>query len=411
MVTYLNHVTIAAPRNGTTSHTVSPSSGTVVAGSSFTPTAGRLLVCVVEGAVTSSTPAGWTLPSGGSAVNNVGLYVWHRTAAGSDALTTTHNGSNYPVVFQFFEFAAGSTFRSSAAATNVASGGSSPSLGSLPGTAVWVGYVIGGGRVDAAGGTVASVAWGTGVEAADTYTDRAGGTDGYVYSLAYSEDFTGTSASSTASVTNNAGTFNYERLTFAVNAATGGSTPNTATGAGSWSFSGSGTGKRTPKASAAGAFTFTGTGSSKRTPKATGSGTWGFAGTGDGKQAAKVTGAGAWSFVGAGVGKRAAQAASSGTWAFVGTGTATAVDPDVATAEGVGAWSFTGSGVGKRTPVATGSDTWGFVGVGTTAELRDITITVGTPTRHPLTIAAPTGHALKVGESTGHPLNIGTPRS
>jgi len=44
MATFTNHVTIHAPANGTTSHTVDPSSGTVGNGSLFTPTAGRLLV-------------------------------------------------------------------------------------------------------------------------------------------------------------------------------------------------------------------------------------------------------------------------------------------------------------------------------------------------------------------------------
>jgi hypothetical protein len=114
MSNWLNHVTIAAPRNGTTSHTCDPTNatggGTVVTGSTFTPTSGRLLVVVCYGAVTFTTPSGWTLPTSGSAVNNGGLYVFYRTAAGSDPFTTTQNGSNYPVVFDIYEFATGSTF-------------------------------------------------------------------------------------------------------------------------------------------------------------------------------------------------------------------------------------------------------------------------------------------------------------
>ena len=108
MVSWLNHAAIEAPRNGTTTHTVTPSAGTAVAGTTFfTPTAGRLLVCLAEGSVTSTTPSGWTLPTGGSAINNTGLYVWYKTAAGNDSLTTTHNGSNYDVIFDFYEFPSG----------------------------------------------------------------------------------------------------------------------------------------------------------------------------------------------------------------------------------------------------------------------------------------------------------------
>src|SRR4051812_44300088 len=105
MVDWVNHVAIAAPRNATTTHNgITPSSGTVVAGTAFTPTAGRLLICLCEGAVTSTTPAGWTLPTGGSAINSTGLYVWYKTAAGSDTVSTTHNASNYPAVFDFYEY-------------------------------------------------------------------------------------------------------------------------------------------------------------------------------------------------------------------------------------------------------------------------------------------------------------------
>src|SRR6478735_9379450 len=109
MAKWINHVAINTPRNATTTHTVDPSTGTAANGTLFTPTAGNLLVCLVEGAVTSTTPTGWTLPTGGSAVNNTGHYVWYRTAAGGDTFTTTHNGSNYPVLFDFYEFASGST--------------------------------------------------------------------------------------------------------------------------------------------------------------------------------------------------------------------------------------------------------------------------------------------------------------
>ena len=134
MALWLNHVAIAAPRNTLPTHTVDPNGGTVVTGTNFTPTAGRFLLVVVEGSVTSTTPTpGWTLEA--SAINNTGLYCWTRTAAGSDTLSTTHNGSDYPVLFHWFEFAAGSTWVGDVSATAVAHGaGANPNLTGLTGT-------------------------------------------------------------------------------------------------------------------------------------------------------------------------------------------------------------------------------------------------------------------------------------
>lgn len=134
MTSWLNHVTIAAPRNGTATHTVNPNAGVVVAGASFIPTAGRRLVVVVGGAVTSTTPTGWTLPTGGSAINQTGLYVWHRLAAGGDTFTTTHNASNYPVVFDIYEFPADATFQKSVAQPAVIEGNDGPNLTGLTGS-------------------------------------------------------------------------------------------------------------------------------------------------------------------------------------------------------------------------------------------------------------------------------------
>jgi len=213
MVKWLNHVTIAAPRNGTNSHTVNPASGTVVAGSAFTPTAGRLLVVLAEGAVTSTTPSGWTLPAGGSAVNNTGLYLWYRTAAGGDTFSTTHNGSNYPVVFDIYEFAAGSAFIGSAAQGNVsASGGAGPSLSGLTAAADFRAAVVG---QDITGATPSSFTWSNGAEAVDTGVPLAV-TDGYGYSLSYLEDQVGATYSSAA--TSTITSMSCERLVFAINA-------------------------------------------------------------------------------------------------------------------------------------------------------------------------------------------------
>ena len=49
MALWLNHVAIATPRNTLTTHTVNPASDTAVAGTNFTPTAGRFLLLVIDG--------------------------------------------------------------------------------------------------------------------------------------------------------------------------------------------------------------------------------------------------------------------------------------------------------------------------------------------------------------------------
>jgi len=204
----LHHVAIAAPRNGTTTHIVDPSTGTVVAGSAFTPTAGRMLVCKAYGAVTSTTPTAFTLAA--SAINSGGLYVWYDlSCAGSDTITTTHNASNYPVVFDFYEFPAGTTWVNAVGATAVAyNGGAGPTISSLTGT----NQVYG-----AAGqtpGSTASGTWDVGTEIVDTsviYTT----TDGYSYGVTELVDYA--SATASAAWTGDGGaTYGAERLMWAV---------------------------------------------------------------------------------------------------------------------------------------------------------------------------------------------------
>jgi hypothetical protein len=214
---WLNRVTIQGARNGTTSHTIDPSAGTVLSGSTFTPTAGRLLACLVYGAVTSTTPAGWTLVTNGSAVNNGGLYLFTKTAAGGagDAVTSTANASNYPRTFDFYEFAAGSTFVKAATSTAVAAaGGAGPSITALTGTNLICGSA---GQIPG-GANTSTVVWASGVEAVDT-TLVFSTTDGYTYSLTYLEDSVLTSSSIAATFTGSA--TNVERLMFAFNVAAG----------------------------------------------------------------------------------------------------------------------------------------------------------------------------------------------
>jgi hypothetical protein len=192
-----------------------------VGGSAFTPTSGRLLVVVAEGSVTSTTPSGWTLPSGGSAVNNTGLYVWHRTAAGSDTFLTTHNASNYPAVFDIYEFATGSTFIGSASATGVDSnGGGGPTLSGLTGTH-WDAGAVGQGNSSTV--DTETILWDAGVEQADVSVLQVSGTDGYTYSLTAVEDASAASRAFAATSSSNAATV--ERLVFAVSVA-GSGPPN-----------------------------------------------------------------------------------------------------------------------------------------------------------------------------------------
>lgn len=209
---FLSHVTVAAAANGTADHTIDPATtGTVVAGSAFTPTAGRLLVACVDGAVTSTTPSGWSIVAGGSSVGNTGLYVWYRTAAGGDTFTTTHNASNYAVAFDIYEFPATWSFHSSETAGAVANGAASPTLTGLTGT-TWVAGVVG--QANGGGGTQ-SFTWDAGVEAADT-SSPAAGVDGYTYSLTYTE---GNTAASVAFAATGTSAGSQERLVFAVTVA------------------------------------------------------------------------------------------------------------------------------------------------------------------------------------------------
>jgi hypothetical protein len=223
MAKWINHVTIATPRNGTTTHAVAPSTGTAVSGTLFTPTAGNFLVVLVEGAVTSSTPSGWTLPAGGSAVNNTGLYLWYRTAAGNDSFTTTHNGSNYPVVFDFYEFPSGTTFLTAVAATGVTSAAAGPALSGLTSTSNLRAAIAG--LAVSTGTSANTFTWGTGTELVDTSVVFST-TDGYGYGLAYLEDATTATFSSAATYTGAAP--NQERIVFALSVpTTGGATTGT----------------------------------------------------------------------------------------------------------------------------------------------------------------------------------------
>lgn len=96
-------------RNGTNSHTCT-----------FTPaTSGNLLVAIVAGGVTFTTPIGWTRSV--FAVNFSGIYSFTKTASeGESSFTTTHNGSDYPILGVVYEFYAGSSLLSTSNTTGQA---------------------------------------------------------------------------------------------------------------------------------------------------------------------------------------------------------------------------------------------------------------------------------------------------
>jgi hypothetical protein len=159
-----------------------------------------------------------------------------------------------------------------------------------------------------------------------------------------------------------------------------GSTPNEGTASGSWAFTGSATGKRSPKATGSGSWAFAGSATGKRSPKATGSGSWAFAGTATGKRAPKATGSGSWAFAGSATGdmppdygaatgafaftgsaagKRAPKATAGGSFSFTGSAVGDA-PPNQGAASG--SWSFAGSASGERDPKATAEGSFSFTG-------------------------------------------------
>lgn len=230
MSDWVNHVVIKLPQNGTTSHIADPSNatggGTVVDGSAFTPTAGRLLVMLAYGgqtaggntSVPTSPPSGWTGPTANQAVGNGGLYVWYKTAAGGDTASLLHNGTNYPEILDVYEFGAGSTFVASSASTGQSpSGGSGPTLSGLTGTN-WIAGVVGGNLGSVVRTSVVST-WSSGTKVADTFVNGAAGVDGGTYSLSEFNSDTSTSKALSATIVPNTGTVaSTERLVFAVKA-------------------------------------------------------------------------------------------------------------------------------------------------------------------------------------------------
>jgi hypothetical protein len=339
MVQWVNRSLIQAPRNGTTSHTVS-----------FTPAAsGNLLVAIVEGAVTSTTPTGWTLPANGSAVNNTGLYVWYKTATASEAsFTTTHNGANYPVAFVIYEFAAGSTFVKSATANNLATTAANPALTGLTGTNLTFGAI---GVDDTANNAYTSTAWsgvGSPVEDVDLAVADSG-TDGYGVSVAYVESNTATSFQPTGAATQTGTAVAKEALTFAVNvvAPSGSSYSGSValTGAGSLVGTGKPATSGSTARSGAGALALGGTPATSGTVATNGTGTLSLSGVANAAGSLAFGGTGSLTFS-AGTGYTGALALSgTGSLAFAGT----PKPAGTLTLGGNGSLTLTGNGSGAGT--------------------------------------------------------------
>lgn len=308
---WVNRTAVQAASNGTTSHTVS-----------FTAaTAGNLLVATMYGGVTSSTPTGWTLNTNCSAVSAGGLYVWTKTAAASESsFTTTHNGSNYPVVCVVYEFAAGTTFVNAAADPNATQGSAALALSALDGTSHFLFAVAGNDRAPGTGSATSVATWG-GTNAptkdADFSILATGSVDGYGFSTAYLDGSTITSWSPTVTFTNPIATHN-EKILLALAPPTGGGSGTLAlTGTGTLALSGSGTR------------------ASSGTLALTGTGTLALSGIRIGSDSLALTGTGTLTLAGA--------AGSAGALALSGTGSLL-LSGSGASSDGVGSLAFSGGG-------------------------------------------------------------------
>lgn len=140
------------------------------------------------------------------------------------------------------------------------------------------------------------------------------------------------------------------------------SAPSVGTASGSFTFTGSAIGARTPKATSSGTVTFTGSAAGKREPKATvtGSLTWtgSAVGSAPGVPMANGTASGSIAWTGSATGKRAPKAAASGSITFAGT----AAGKRSPKATAAGSLTYTGTAVGKRNPKASTSGSIGWVG-------------------------------------------------
>ena len=171
-----------AARNGTTSHSIPTPNG------SSTP-AGAFLMIVVAGSVTNSTAAsGWTERL--SPLNSCELSVFTKDSAtaGEASLAITHGSSNFPVIYESFEFAPGTQWVAGTSATPASPGNASSAFSALAGlTSVEFYYAALCRGVAGTAGSMSCV-WSAGVtESTDSYEPKAT-TDGVYFTSAYVVD-------------------------------------------------------------------------------------------------------------------------------------------------------------------------------------------------------------------------------
>lgn len=188
----------------------------------FTPaTAGRLLVAICMGSVTTAWPAGWTEQL--TPVGNTEISVATKTAtSGESSVVVTHNAANYQVEIEVYEFASGSTWVNGIGATAQAvTAGASPTVTGLPGTAVTVFYACCYAK-GVAQTIVESVTWSAPVIELTDLDVPYSTTDGNHYTVAYEDGVTATSRTATptySNTTTGSVVLSGERVTFAINAA------------------------------------------------------------------------------------------------------------------------------------------------------------------------------------------------
>ncbi|SRR6266496_3150626 len=193
--------------NGTTSHTCT-----------FTAaTSGSLLIAVLAGSVTSTTPSGWSLVI--SAINFTGLYVFSKTAsAGESSFSTTHNTANFAIEGVVYEFYTGSSVVGTAgSATSMSSNATGPACTSLTGT--YTSFAARSWDMSATNSS-ASAAWTLpSIEDYDASVPKVTN-DGIYLTTAYDDNSTGTSftPSSTLTLINTTG--NGEGVSFALSVTT-----------------------------------------------------------------------------------------------------------------------------------------------------------------------------------------------
>ena len=268
MATWLNRNTGVGVRNGTTTHTLghstaatSPSPGCAL---NFLPAAGNLLVVVVAGAVTHTSSgagagSGWTERQ--QPVNSAELSLFTKTAVGNDFLTLTHNGSNYPMAWVVYEFAAGSSYTNSASES--ANDDTFPALSGLPSSAKFI-LAAFANTISAAGavttGSTVSSPW---VEDFESATADNGVTDGIYLYVFHQEDFTGTSVTPVFTKVLSGGNPSADRqkiaAAFSISTAVA-----TGSASGSYAWAGTASGEAPggpPQGSASGAYGWAGTAS------------------------------------------------------------------------------------------------------------------------------------------------------